>query len=67
MTPKFIELTRRICGKPGTKVMVNPRRVDTFSPGDPTNADSPAILNFGRGDFICVMETVSQIKTLLNK
>ena len=67
MTPKFIELTRRIDGKAGPTVMVNPRRVDMFCSGDPKNAESPAILNFGRGEYLCVMETVSQIKTKLNK
>jgi hypothetical protein len=67
MTPKFIEVTKRVVGLPSEKVMVNPRRVDFFKPDTATKPDGPAILYFGRGDYLCVMESVSQIKTLLSK
>ncbi len=67
MAPKFIEVTKRVDGKPSHKVMVNPRRVDYFTPSDHKDANSPANLAFGRGEYLCVMESVAQIKTLLNK
>jgi len=62
MTPKFIELTRRIDGKAGPTIMVNPRRLNAFY-----EENGITIIHFGRGEYLCVMETVAQIKTKLNK
>jgi uncharacterized protein YlzI (FlbEa/FlbD family) len=68
VTPKFIEVTRF---RNGEKVMVNPRRLDTFSalrpPTQQPDLNVGTQLNFGRGEVIIVRETVQQIKTLLNK
>lgn len=68
MTPKFIEVT---VFRNGEKVMVNPRRLDFFRenprPTQQQDVYTGTILNFGRGEYLVVRETVSQVKTLLNK
>lgn len=69
MTPKFIEVTT--FGGNGTKVMVNPRRLNSFSvrprPTQQPELDCGTYLSFGRGEFLVVKETVAEIKTLLSK
>jgi hypothetical protein len=68
MTPKFLELTRM---RNGEKVLVNPRRANTFfAVANPSAQPDLAgkcgtEFNFGRGEFIVVRETVEEIKALL--
>lgn len=66
MTPKFIPLHRF---RTGTLIMVNPRRVDTFTelprPTQQQDLYCGTQVSFGRNETVIVVETVEDIKRLL--